>query len=514
MKKTFLYLFLILFNVIYLNAKQDIVNNNICDKQDITLQNIATWRDGYTIISQNPNIYNVPNQSCKIDTLNNGIKVKALGIFEDYFLIEYKNDNGTTSKAYIKSSDIKLSSIDFNFYFTLVCMVGVLLVGRIIIQRIKFLQDYNIPEPVVGGIIAAIIILIIYKMINIEFKFNDSLKEPLMLAFFASIGLSADFSSLKKGGKMLIIFLVIVVGLLFAQNIIGVSIAHIMGVDPLLGILSGSITMSGGHGTGGAWADTFSAKPYNFSASTGVAMACATFGLIMGGLIGGPVARYLIKKNNIKIPGTETSITNNDNTSGFETPTKERLITPISFIESLALISACLLIGKVLEDIMKDFLPSLNLPTFVYCLFIGVVLRNVLSALNIHQVFDREVSVLGNVSLSLFLAFAMMTLNLWELFALALPLIVILGAQAILMILYAIFITFRFCGKDYDAAVLAAGHCGFGLGATPTAMVNMQAVTSHYGPSHVAFVIVPLVGAFFIDIINSLVIKGSLLLFI
>ena len=159
---------------------------------------------------------------------------------------------------------------------------------------------------------------------------------------------------------------------------------------------------------------------------------------------------------------------------------------------------------------MKDVMPGLNLPTFVYCLFTGVILRNTLQILNIHQVFDREVSVLGNVSLSLFLAFAMMTLNLWQLLALALPLIVILVSQAVLMILYAVFVTFRFCGKDYDAAVLAAGHCGFGLGATPTAMVNMQAVTSHYGPSHMAFIIVPLCGAFFIDIINAIVIKGSL----
>ena len=272
-------------------------------------------------------------------------------------------------------------------------------------------------------------------------------------------------------------------------------------------MLGGSITMSGGHGTGAAWAKIFETDPYNFSAATGVAMACATFGLVMGGLIGGPVARFLIKRHNLKLPGTER---NNEEAHGFETPTKERLITPISFIESLALIAACLLIAKVLEDVMKDVMPGLNLPTFVYCLFTGVILRNTLQILNIHQVFDREVSVLGNVSLSLFLAFAMMTLNLWQLLALALPLIVILVSQAVLMILYAVFVTFRFCGKDYDAAVLAAGHCGFGLGATPTAMVNMQAVTSHYGPSHMAFIIVPLCGAFFIDIINAIVIKGSL----
>ncbi|WP_258437024.1 sodium/glutamate symporter [Helicobacter monodelphidis] len=398
--------------------------------------------------------------------------------------------------------------MNFDFYFTLVCIVAVLILGRIIINRVKILQDYNIPEPVVGGIIAAIGILLVYKMFNVEFSFNSSLKDPLMLAFFTSIGLSADFASLKKGGKMLSIFLVVVVGLLFLQNIVGVGVSHLMGVEPLIGMLGGSITMSGGHGTGSAWATEFIKEPYNFGAAMEVAMACATFGLVMGGIIGGPVARFLIKRHNLKIPGAEH---NKDNThGGFETPQQERLITPISFVESLALIAIALLLGNLLSDFMKASVPSFTLPTFVYCLFLGVVLRNVLSALNIHHVFDREVSVLGNVSLSLFLAFAMMTVNLWELVALALPMVVILGIQAIMMIFYAIFVTFRFCGKDYDAAVLAAGHCGFGLGATPTAMVNMQTVTSHYGPSHMAFIIVPLVGAFFIDLVNALVIQGTL----
>ncbi|WP_034574346.1 sodium/glutamate symporter [Helicobacter saguini] len=404
----------------------------------------------------------------------------------------------------MKKSDAKLAAFNFDFYFTLVCMVFVLLLGRYIIARVKLLQDYNIPEPVVGGILAAIFILCAYQFLGVEFKFDGSLKDPLMLAFFSSIGLSADFASLKKGGKMLGIFLVVVVVLLFLQNFIGVGVAYAMGTNPLIGMLGGSITMSGGHGTGAAWAATFSDPPYNFAAAMEVAMACATFGLIMGGIIGGPTARYLIKKYKLKTPGKEH---NNDDPHGFETPQKERLITPISFIESLALIAICLLVGNLLSDFVKSLAPSFNLPTFVYCLFVGVVLRNALSATNIHHVFDREVSVLGNVSLSLFLAFAMMTLNLWELVALALPMIVILVAQAVCMVLFAIYVTFRFCGRDYDAAVLASGHCGFGLGATPTAMVNMQTVTSHYGPSHMAFIIVPLVGAFFIDIINAVVIQ-------
>ncbi len=398
-----------------------------------------------------------------------------------------------------------MSVLNFDFYSTLVAMSAVLLLGRIIIARVKFLRDYNIPEPVIGGLLAAVTILGIYKYCQVEFKFDSSLKDPLMLAFFTSVGLSADFASLKKGGKMLWIFLIFVAILLAVQNVIGVGLAHAMGVEPLIGLLGGSITMSGGHGTGAAWAAVFKESPYNFAAATEVAMACATFGLVMGGLIGGPVARFLIKRHNLKTPGNDQSIEN-----AFERPDKERLITSITFVESLALIAICLLVGNLLKGFERAYFSALNLPTFVYCLFIGVILRNLLSTLRIYKVFDREVSVIGNVSLSLFLAFSMMTLNLWELVALALPMIVILSTQAVVMVLYAIFVTFRFCGRDYDAAVLAAGHCGFGLGATPTAMVNMQTITSHYGPSHMAFIIVPLCGAFFIDIINALVIQGIL----
>lgn len=401
--------------------------------------------------------------------------------------------------------------LNFNIYATLVCMVAVLLLGRLIIKRVKFLRDYDIPEPVVGGVVAAILILVVYKFSNIELKFDSSLKDPLMLAFFTSIGLGADFASLKKGGRMLGVFLVVVVGLLVIQNVIGIGIAELMGVNPLMGMLGGSITMSGGHGTGAAWAEVFKAAPYNFSPAMEVAMASATFGLISGGIIGGPVARYLIKKYKLKTPLKSGDKSEEEIVPvGFESPKQERLITTSSFVESLALIAVALLIGTTISNWVQEH-TTYTLPTFVWCLFVGVILRNLLSSLNIHRVFDREVAVLGNVSLSLFLAFALMTINLWELVALALPMLVILVSQVVVMVLYAIFVTFRYCGRDYDAAVFAAGHCGFGLGATPTAMVNMQTVTSHYGYSHIAFVVVPLVGAFFIDLVNASVINGFLL---
>ena len=392
--------------------------------------------------------------------------------------------------------------ITLNFYSTLCAMVFVLLLGTFIIKHVKFLRVYNIPEPVVGGIIVAILLFIANKYIGISFNFDGSLKDPLMLAFYATIGLSADFASLKKGGKVIIGFLFIVTGLLILQNLAGIGVALAMGENPIIGMLSGSITMSGGHGTGAAWAAEFIKEPYNYAPALEVAMAAATFGLIAGGIIGGPVARYLVVKNNLSGHRLEEKV----DLTLFEKPEKRRLITSSSFVESLALIAICLLVGTELKKIVT----FVTMPTFVWCLLTGAVLRNVLSATKIHTVFDHEISVIGNVSLSLFLAFALMTINIAQLISLALPMLTILIVQIILMILYVIFITFRFCGKNYDAAVLSAGHCGFGLGATPTALVNMQTVTKHYGPSHMAFIVIPLVGAFFIDIINAFIISAMM----
>ncbi|MBE6429301.1 MULTISPECIES: sodium/glutamate symporter [Campylobacter] len=390
--------------------------------------------------------------------------------------------------------------ITLDFYSTLCAMVFVLLLGAFIIKKSKFLQDYNIPEPVVGGIIVAVAIFIANRYAGINFNFDGSLKDPLMLAFYASIGLSADFAAFKKGGKILFVFLFIVTGLLILQNLAGVGVALAMGENPLIGLLSGSITMSGGHGTGAAWAAEFIKEPYGYAPAMEIAMAAATFGLIAGGIIGGPVARYLVVKNNL----IANNVANKDDSALFEKPEKERLITASSFVESLALIAICLLVGTELKKIVT----FVTMPTFVWCLLVGAVLRNLLSITKIHTVFDREVSVIGNVSLSLFLAFTLMTINISQLISLALPMLAILIVQIVIMVFYAIFITYRFCGKNYDAAVLSAGHCGFGLGATPTALVNMQTVTKHYGPSHMAFIVVPLVGAFFIDIINAFVISG------
>lgn len=388
---------------------------------------------------------------------------------------------------------------ELDFYGTLVAASLVLLLGRGLVARTGFLRVYNIPEPVAGGLLVALVLLGL-RHFDIHVQFDTSLQPPLMLAFFATIGLGADFASLKKGGRMVAVFLLVVAALLLVQNAMGIGLATALGLDPLIGLLAGSITLSGGHGTGAAWGATFSEK-FGLASASELAMASATFGLVLGGLIGGPVARLLIKR--VRTPGVAPGLCSLP--KGFEQPDTERPITPFSFIETLALIAISLLVGSLLNGALQG--TAFELPTFVCVLFVGVVLRNGLAAFGLYHVFEREVSVLGNVSLSLFLAIALMSLKLWDLAALALPFFILLAVQTLVMALFAMFVTFRVMGSNYDAAVLAAGQCGFGLGATPTAIANMQAVTQRYGPSQMAFLIVPMVGAFFIDIINVVVIK-------
>ncbi|MDR2982088.1 MAG: sodium/glutamate symporter [Puniceicoccales bacterium] len=390
--------------------------------------------------------------------------------------------------------------IALDAYGTLVVTSLVLLFGRKLVAWIPPLRAYSIPEPVAGGLVAAIFLLVIRKSLHIEVEFDSSLKDPLMLAFFSSLGLGANLGELKKGGSLLWRFLLVVVGFLFVQNTIGIIVAKLVGLNPLVGLIAGSVTLSGGHGTGMAWGQVFEEK-YGLQSAAELAMACATFGLVLGGLIGGPVARFLIRTT--QTPGL--AAVEKDAPLPFEQPQAVRLITVSSFIETLALVAVSLSGGAVISAALQK--TAFALPTFVCCLFVALALRNILSLLGWYDVFDRAVSLIGNVSLSLFLAMALMGLKLWELSALAVPLLVLLVLQSVTMAAYAHWVTFRAMGKNYDAAVLAAGHCGFGLGATPTAVANMQAITDRFGPSHVSFLLVPMVGAFFIDISNAIVIK-------
>ncbi|MQR01024.1 sodium/glutamate symporter [Glaciimonas soli] len=387
---------------------------------------------------------------------------------------------------------------------TLVAASLVLLLGRKLVAKSTFLKTYSIPEPVVGGLLVALLLLALHSFANIKVQFDSSLQGPLMMAFFATIGLNANLASLKAGGRTLALFLGVVLGLLILQDAIGLVMAKLMGLDPLIGLLGGTISLSGGHGTGAAWGRVF-AEQHGLAAATEIAIACATFGLILGGLIGGPVAGFLVKRVKQPLPGVQKDVPADDMPLSFEQPKAVQLITAQAFIEALALIAISLSVGTMFANQLAG--TAFELPTFVCVLFVGVLLSNGLSLLVGYKIFERAILVLGNVSLSLFLAMALMSLKLWDLASLALPVLLILAVQAVVMALYAVFVTFRVMGSNYDAAVLSAGHCGFGLGATPTAIANMQAVTDRFGPSHLAFLVVPMVSAFFIDIANAIVIK-------
>lgn len=413
--------------------------------------------------------------------------------------------------------------ITVNGYFTLILATLVLLLGRFLVKRIKFLADFNIPEPVAGGLVAALIIYILNLTLGYSFNFASGLQTAFMLMFFASIGLSADFTRLKSGGKPLVVFLVVVSTFIILQDLVGVILAKVVGLPPLLGLVAGSITLTGGHGTAGAWGAVFENK-YGVAGATTLGIACATYGLVAGGLIGGPVAKRLIKSlqhDVLPTPQYQTDVEKlaerqslyhtqhasqvDDNKEIFERPDSIRLITASSTIETLALFAGALAFADLMTTVSKG--TWFELPTFVWALGGGVVIRNVLTLGFNFDMFDRAIDVFGNASLSLFLAMALLSLKLWQLTGLAVPILMILVVQTIVMWLYANFVTFRVMGKNYDSAVLAAGHCGFGMGATPTAIANMQAITDRYGPSPKAFLIVPMVGAFFVDLVNATVLQ-------
>ena len=392
--------------------------------------------------------------------------------------------------------------MNFNTYETLALAGFVLLLGYFLVKRISFLKNYNIPEPVVGGFLVALILTVLYQGWGLSFTFDTNLQFTMMLVFFSSIGLSANFARLIKGGKPLIIFVIAATLLISVQNFVGVGGSVLFGIDPAYGLIAGSVTLTGGHGTGAAWAGKLT-ELFHLEGALELAMACATFGLVSGGIIGGPVARHLLGK--MKHGENPESDDVDDVQEAFEHPTYQRKITTRSLIETITMMVCCLLIGQFLDIQTKGTL--IELPTFVWCLFTGVVIRNLLTHIFKFNVADSAVDVLGNVGLSLFLAIALMSLKLWQLAGLALPVVAILAIQVVLMDAFAIYLTYRIMGRDYDAVVLSAGHCGFGLGATPTAVANMQAITSRFGPSHKAFLIVPMVGAFFIDLVNAAVLK-------
>ena len=405
-------------------------------------------------------------------------------------------------------------NVTFGAYYTLIMAVLVLLLGKLMTRHIRFLRDFNIPEPVSGGLLVAATIFALHQITGLSLSFEGSLQSAFMLVFFSSIGLSANFAKLREGGTGLFIFLGVIAVFIMVQNAVGVGLATLLGLDPLIGLVAGSITLVGGHGTAGAWGSVLESQ-YGLTGATTLGIACATFGLIIGGLLGGPLAKRLITNNQLAAPRSEeeqqrtaaSTVPDGNEVANFESSHKApRLITADAAIETMALFAGCLAFAEFMTSVTQG--TAIQLPTFVWALGGGVVIRNVLDYVFGFKVFDRAIDVFGNAALSIYLAIALLSLKLWELADLAGPLMIILAVQTLVMALYAAFITFRIMGKNYDAAVLSAGHCGFGMGATPTAVANMQAITNQYGPSHKAFLIVPLVGAFFIDIINAFVLQG------
>ncbi|WP_028357539.1 sodium/glutamate symporter [Brackiella oedipodis] len=425
---------------------------------------------------------------------------------------------------------------ELNGVYTLIIATFVLILGRLLVSKVKFLSDFNIPEPVAGGLVAAIIIFILRmwpswfgasESLALKFTFDTDLQTFFMLMFFTSIGLAADFKRLKAGGMPLVIFLVVVSFFIMIQDGVGVAMASGLGLDPLIGLVAGSVTLTGGHGTAAAWGDIF--EKMGVSGATTLGIATATFGLVSGGLIGGPVARFLIKKiKREQVSSTEDNFalgkvanrqslfrtsknartddgSDRQSDDMFNRRDEMRLITTSSAIETLTLFAVCLAVADILSAVTAG--TYIELPTFVWALATGVVLRNVLTHLFSFDMFDRAIDVFGNASLSLYLAIALLSLRVWELADLALPVLVILAVQVVVMMVFATYVTFKVMGSNYDSAVLAAGHCGFGMGATPTAIANMQVITDRFGPSPKAYLLVPMVGAFFVDLANAMVIK-------
>ncbi len=386
--------------------------------------------------------------------------------------------------------------IQLDMYQTLSVSVVVLLLGNYLKKKIYFLEKFCIPAPVVGGLVFAIFTCICYVTGIAEFSFNDTLKEVCMVFFFTSVGFQANLKALKKGGRSLIVFLGLVLTLIVAQNLLAVSLSRVLGLDSLIGMCTGSIAMVGGHGTAGAFGPVL--EDFNIQGATTICTAAATFGLIAGSLIGGPLGKRRIEKNNLL-----ATVIPEDDSILVEDEKKHERHTNM-YASAVFQIIIAIGIGTVISwGLTKT---GLIFPVYIGAMIAAACIRNLVEYTGRYTVHMGEINDLGGISLSLFLGMAMITLKLWELASLALPLFILLTAQVVLIALFTYLVEFNIMGKDYDAAVLVAGTCGFGMGATPNAMANMQALCDKYAPSVKAYMLIPLVGSLFADFINSLVI--------
>lgn len=400
-------------------------------------------------------------------------------------------------------------TIELNQVTTLFLAMALFLLGTALVRNTKILQKFCIPAPVVGGLLFAILATILKATGLVNFTLDTSLQNLFMLTFFATVGLGASFALIKLGGKLLIIYWIACGFLAIMQNLIGVSMSYLFDIHPLIGMMAGAVSMEGGHGGATAYGTTVEAMGIDSAFSIGI--AAATFGLVAGGLVGGPLVKYLIKKHDLK--STEV-----DESYEYDAEAHDPAINVDNFTMQAFLIVASMAGGSLLGDmftkVTSTFMENaIVLPNYVGAMFVAVVIRNVVDRINGNIVHMRSITLIGDVALGIFLSMALMSIKLWEVAGLALPLLVIVFVQVVFLVLFAIFVLFRILGKNYDAAVMCAGFAGHGLGATPNAMANMAAVTARYGPSRTAYLIVPIVGAFLIDVVSMPIIITTINIF-
>lgn len=384
--------------------------------------------------------------------------------------------------------------LTLDMYQTLALAVVVLVFGAKLKDEIKILEKFCIPSPVVGGIVFAIISCFLYKTNLLEFSFDETLKSICMMVFFTSVGFNANLKILKSGGINLILLLVCVCTLILCQNSLAVFLAKLLGVSPLVGLSAGSISMVGGHGTAGAFGPVL--EDFGMEGATTLCTAAATFGLVAGSLMGGPLGRKLIlKRDLLKTAKNEDKAELKEEQSKYRRSAKRYSTAAFQLAIAMGL-------GTLVSTLLSK--TGMTFPSYIGAMIIAAIMRNICEYSSKYEVHMGEISDVGGICLSLFLGIAMITLKLWQLASLALPLVILLCAQMILMFLFAYFVVFNVMGRDYDAAVLSAGVCGFGMGATPNAMANMQAITNRFAPAVKPYLLVPIVGSMFADFINSL----------
>ncbi|MBQ6075216.1 MAG: sodium/glutamate symporter [Lachnospiraceae bacterium] len=392
--------------------------------------------------------------------------------------------------------------LELDMYQALGVAVLMLVFGRYLVKKVGFLSKYCIPAPVVGGLIFALLHVVLRTLGIVEFNLDTTLQGVFMTAFFCSVGYMASFSELKKGGIGVVKFLILAIVVCCVQDLIGGFGAKLFGLDGRLGLAMASIPLVGGHGTAGSFGPFL--EDLGVANATTVAVAAATYGLIAGCMIGGPIATSKIRKHDLR-------------SSAIKTPEEARMAEasgttdadPGLFHEpDLMNATIYIVIGVGLGTVVSSLLGKLiTLPGYIGAMIVGAIIRNIQEARKV-KIPMKEMGSLGNICLSLFLGLAMINLKLWQLVSLALPMIAILIVQTVVMFLFASYVVFTVMGKDYDAATISSGFCGFGMGATPNAMANMQAITNKYGPAPVAFMIVPLVGSLFIDFFNAAIITA------